>query len=99
MANGIGRRSQTLPEGDKPLRAVERLQMVGARQEVRAHIGYVLSRACKGSLRSAAVDDLPIANQDGTGAPIRCSLSSMSTCRPRGGSASPIHARPRKIRP
>ena len=65
MANGICSAFTNSAGRDKPLRAVERLQMVGARQEVRAHIGYVLSRA-QASLRSAAVDDLPIANQDGT---------------------------------
>ncbi len=71
--------------------------MVGARQEVRAHIGYVLSRPCKGSLRSAAVDDLPIADQDGTGALIRRSSSSVSTVARAAAAYHQSAARPRRI--
>jgi hypothetical protein len=47
-------------------------------------------RARKGSLQSAALDDLPIANQDGTGAVDSVQLIVGEQCRPRGGSASPI---------
>jgi hypothetical protein len=71
--------------------------MVGARQEVRAHIGYVLSRPCKGSLRFAAIDDLLIANQGGTGAPIRCSSSSVSTVARVAAAHHQSAARPRRI--
>jgi len=53
---------------------------------------------CKGSLRSAAVDDLPIANQDGTGALIRCSSSSVSTVARVAAAYHQSVARPRRIR-
>jgi hypothetical protein len=54
-----------------------------APQALQFVIVYVLSHAGTGSLQSAAVDDLPIANQDGTGAPNPVQLNRWSAWRQR----------------